>query len=111
MNHKCPVCGYNGLRRPPLNYSICPCCGIEFGYDDIATSHDVLRNEWILNGAKWKSERIPAPDDWSPVTQLLNIGYTATEEDINAMCNTPVKAGANAEENTRKKDKKKEKAA
>ncbi len=31
----CPVCGYPSLQEEPFySYEICPCCGVEFGFDD-----------------------------------------------------------------------------
>ena len=45
----CPVCGYNALHEPAYDrfgcasFEICPCCGIEFGYDDARRSHETLR--------------------------------------------------------------------
>ena len=32
---QCPVCGYDQLPGPPANFSICSCCGTEFGNDDV----------------------------------------------------------------------------
>lgn len=70
----CPVCGYDALRRPPKNYSICPCCGTEFGHDDLEASLEILREEWVSRGMKWFSRRTLPPENWSPVTQILNVG-------------------------------------
>jgi hypothetical protein len=81
MSYICPVCGYNELTEPPENFSICPSCGTEFGYDDDMASHDELRNRWIASGAKWWSIDESPPEFWSPISQLLNIGYVATDSD------------------------------
>lgn len=75
MIYRCPVCGYDRLEKPPTNYSICKSCGTEFGYDDFATSHDELRQQWIGNGMRWYSRRVPPPIGWNPVRQLLSAGY------------------------------------
>ncbi len=73
--HICPVCGYDALRRPPKDHTICPCCGVEFGYDDAGPvsakeMHAALRRRWIDRDAKWHSLRVPRPDDWNPWVQL-----------------------------------------
>jgi hypothetical protein len=70
MMHICPVCGYDRLTDPPLNFSICPSCGTEFGYDDKFASHAELRAKWLLSGPKWWSPVDPCPDDWNPDFQV-----------------------------------------
>lgn len=60
--YTCPVCGYDELNSPPENFSICPSCGTEFGYDDHRKSHAKLRAEWIQNGLEWFDQ--PAPYGW-----------------------------------------------
>jgi len=79
--YTCPVCGYNELPHPPENWMICPCCLTEFGYDDENWGIDALRQEWIQEGAEWRSDMISPPPVWSPVIQLLNIPYEVTNED------------------------------
>jgi hypothetical protein len=72
----CPVCRYAQLREQPYDeygcatYSICPCCGTEFGYDDSIKTHIVLREKWISLGMPWWSTHILPPDGWNPVQQL-----------------------------------------
>jgi hypothetical protein len=72
----CPVCGYAKLKEPPYDeygcatYSICPCCGTEFGYDDSSKTHTSLREKWIALGMPWWSTYISPPDGWSPLQQL-----------------------------------------
>ncbi|CAN5165687.1 hypothetical protein BH11ACT3_BH11ACT3_01020 [soil metagenome] len=79
--YTCPVCGNDALKRPPYDeydgatFSICPCCGIEFGYDDSRSSHSVLREEWIASGMKWWSSRNLAPEGWDPIAQLRRAGF------------------------------------
>ncbi|HEU5088394.1 MAG TPA: hypothetical protein VFT99_13150 [Roseiflexaceae bacterium] len=72
QQHQCPVCGYGGLRESPHahTFEICPCCGIEFGYDDATSSHAELRAEWIAAGAHWWSEYTPPPPNWNAADQL-----------------------------------------
>jgi hypothetical protein len=74
---KCPVCGYNSLRKPPENHEICPSCGTQFGYTDetpepLALAHTRLRRNWISNGARWHSRVVPQPPFWDPWTQLIS---------------------------------------
>jgi len=79
MANLCPACGYDGLFEPPwLNGSpsneICPCCGIQFGYDDALdrpTVYERWRDRWIGDGMKWWSTNgRPQPDGWTPLEQL-----------------------------------------
>lgn len=65
----CPVCGYT-ISFPPRDNNICPCCGIEFGYDDVGVSHVELRNRWIADGHHWWSPNNPSPYGWSASIQL-----------------------------------------
>ena len=74
MRHQCPVCGYSNLEEPPADYSICPCCGVEFGNDDFEVTHEVLRHRWLDSGAHWFSSYTPQPADWNPYLQLLRGG-------------------------------------
>jgi len=70
----CPVCGYSKLDTAPLVYktnnkthysytngaptfTICSCCGTEFGYDDDECSWEDLRAKWIKKGAIWQHKR------------------------------------------------------
>ncbi len=71
MPYQCPVCGYIELPEPPRNFSICPSCGTEFGFDDANVSYADLRRKWILHGAQWFSRaRHPSPG-WNPWMQLI----------------------------------------
>lgn len=70
MSYLCPVCGYPELARPPLDDTICPCCGTHFGYHDFSFTHDELRARWIERGARWFSRTQPAPSLWNPFVQL-----------------------------------------
>jgi len=68
--HICPVCGYDRLTEPPLNFSICPSCGTEFEYDDAFSTHAQLRAAWLRGGAKWWSPVDPQPPNWDPYSQV-----------------------------------------
>ncbi len=81
MMYTCPVCGFNELPYPPEDWMICPCCNTMFGYSDVQWGNDVLRKEWIQTGAKWGSDDISQPEYWSPIQQLLNIGYHVSDSD------------------------------
>lgn len=72
----CPVCKYDQLDEAPYDgygcatYTICPCCGTEFGYDDSSKTHIELRDKWIKNGMKWWSLSVAPPSGWNPKKQL-----------------------------------------
>lgn len=68
--YPCPVCGY-GLSKPATDFTICPSCGVEFGYSDAGISHSELRKEWISFGAPWSSRVEPRPIGWNPWDQLI----------------------------------------
>jgi hypothetical protein len=73
MKHFCPVCGYDSLTRPPIDYLICPCCGTEFGYDDVAHSWDELRSLWVSKGAAWFSKHTQPPQEWDVLNQIARL--------------------------------------
>jgi len=75
VNPFCPVCGYE-LDTPPINHSICPCCGTEFGYQDRGRSYEELRSSWVERGAQWWSPVDPLPANWNSSTQLLRAGFS-----------------------------------
>ena len=72
----CVVCGYDELDEPPYDeygcssFTICPCCGTEFGYDDYSIAHEVLRQRWVASGMKWWSTAVPEPVNFDPIAQL-----------------------------------------
>lgn len=74
--YTCPVCGYDSLRFPPDDYTICPSCGTKFSYSDITKTHSELRSEWLAQGANWQSTVIPAPVGWNAAQQLGNLNST-----------------------------------
>jgi hypothetical protein len=73
MKYTCPVCMFPQLPYPPNNYDICPCCGTEFGNEDVYLTHQQLRERWIAAGAHWFFEN--PPEHWNPWLQLLKAGY------------------------------------
>ena len=75
--HTCPVCGYAQLEFPPEDFTICPSCGTEFGYQDTMKSHEQLRAEWIASGPLWHSRVIRPPAFWNPFDQLIQAGFGA----------------------------------
>ena len=64
----CPVCYFENMPDPPMDYNICPCCGTEFGHDDEALSDAELRSQWLSNGARWFY--MQPPTGWDPWRQL-----------------------------------------
>lgn len=81
MSYTCPVCGWPELSEPPYDesgcasFEICPCCGVEFGYDDAVKgeTHERARARWIAGGMKWWSTSRPAPKDWNAPRQLARL--------------------------------------
>jgi hypothetical protein len=77
----CPVCGYDGLEEPAYDeagcasFEICPCCGIEFGYDDAQKTHNELRNLWLGSGCPWHSLENRPPAGWNAEQQLRAAGF------------------------------------
>ncbi len=72
MKYQCPVCFYDGLPYPPIDYHICLCCGTEFGNDDEEFSNAQLREMWVASGAQWFFRTPPVA--WNPWVQLLQAG-------------------------------------
>jgi DNA-directed RNA polymerase subunit RPC12/RpoP len=98
MAFDCPVCGYRGLRRPPVNYLICSSCGTEFGYQDFAETEDrrrarwkELRAKWVLQDMPWFSRATPPPAEWNPINQLREAGLDVMIEVPLAHAGTSVK--------------------
>lgn len=75
MTDLCPVCGYTELAEPPDNWSICPCCGTEFEYDDFDTDFSELRTRWLAAGAPWFDDQTPIPYGWDAFAQLAAAGF------------------------------------
>jgi hypothetical protein len=82
---ECPVCFYGGLTENPWDedspsFEICPCCGVEFGYDDFsldeterARKQAVLRKLWEAKGFPWFSRSRLAPVDWDPALRKTEV--------------------------------------
>jgi hypothetical protein len=68
----CPVCGFR-MRYPARDWHICPCCGTEFGYEDVGRTYEQLRVAWFERGAHWWSPVEPPPVGWNPIEQLNNL--------------------------------------
>jgi hypothetical protein len=83
--HLCPACGYDlGFQAwtgDSASDEICPCCSIQFGYDDCAggdlnkraDAYRQWREGWIAAGCPWRSKGMKAPDDWDPRDQLSRL--------------------------------------
>jgi len=62
----CRVCGYApadppwGVDGSTPSFEICPCCGVEFGYED-ATPGGVRRYRelWLSTGGRWSDDSAP----------------------------------------------------
>jgi DNA-directed RNA polymerase subunit RPC12/RpoP len=91
MPYTCPVCAYDRMVKPPVNFTICSSCGTEFGYDDAGRSYEELRAEWLNNGALWFSDATPAPDGWNGYLQLLLAGSPLHASPRNTAANTTVR--------------------
>jgi hypothetical protein len=77
--YRCRVCGLR-LADPPWglggrspSYQHCPCCGVEFGYQD-ATPIGVrkYREKWLAAGANWDESK-RRPDHWDLQQQLQQV--------------------------------------
>jgi hypothetical protein len=71
----CPICGYKSLEFPPIDYTICACCGTEFGYDDRVLSHTELTKRWVDNGCPWFDDGEQKPLGWNAYMQLSEGGF------------------------------------
>lgn len=80
MISTCPVCFFDAMPYPPEDYNICPCCGTEFGNDDVEYSYDELRYAWIRNGAHWFFDQSPA--NWSAWAQLARASFGVHAEGV-----------------------------
>jgi hypothetical protein len=60
------------MPYPPTDYDICPCCGTEFGNDDVDRTYGELLIAWIADGTQWFYEQPPA--GWDPWVQLIDGG-------------------------------------
>jgi hypothetical protein len=76
---RCRVCAWRNVVPPwgadgrSPTYDFCPCCGVEFGYQDFsAVGARRFREDWIARGAAWAT---PAarPASWSLDLQLRQV--------------------------------------
>lgn len=73
----CRVCGYK-TPNPPWgedgkkpSYSICPCCGVEFGYEDSTmASIKTYRRKWKEQGYPWFVPDL-MPKNWQANRQYM----------------------------------------
>ncbi|MFA6060323.1 MAG: hypothetical protein WC756_19135 [Taibaiella sp.] len=79
VQHNCRVCGLYiedapwGIDGQCPTYEYCPCCDVEFGYQDYTLeSTKKFRQEWLDNGAKWAMPKIK-PENWDLIEQMKNI--------------------------------------
>lgn len=74
LEQKIPPWGAGGTKP---SFSICPCCGTEFGVDD-ATRESVrrARDRWMKDGYGW-IEEAKKPPGWQPELQLQKLQGTA----------------------------------
>ena len=77
--HECRVCGcYSdsfpwGADGKSPSYQICPCCGVQFGKEDITLeSINEYREKWLGKGGDWfaKEEK---PELWNREEQMKNV--------------------------------------
>ena len=75
----CRICGLDqgypawGEDGETPTYNMCPCCGVEFGYEDafLDTIRD-YRQTWLANGGKWLMPQL-RPEGWNLQEQLRQI--------------------------------------
>jgi len=77
--HNCRVCGLFSEDLPwgengdCPTHEICPCCGVEFGYEDYTVlSTKEYRDLWLLKGAEWFDKSVK-PNSWDKEQQFKNI--------------------------------------
>ena len=77
--HECRVCGCYSLDFPwgedgrSPSYRICPCCGVQFGKEDISLeSIKKYRDEWISKGGIW-FDKSKKTEGWDIVKQMKDI--------------------------------------
>lgn len=81
--HFCRVCGF-WSDDPPWGddgrsptYFFCPCCGVEWGYQDcFPSAAERFRARWLAEGAPWR-HRKELPDGLTTAERLRRIGTRA----------------------------------
>ena len=82
----CLSCGYNVFKDLGVypwdsdlpSDEICPCCGIQFGYQDMSRGkrdeiYAEWRERWTKGGMVWDKGRSKPPKNWNPVEQLKGL--------------------------------------
>ena len=79
MKTVCRICGFDleypiwGEKGDCPTHDICPCCGVEFGYEDSQYNAILkFRKEWMDKGAQWFRTKMK-PKDWDIQKQFRNI--------------------------------------
>jgi hypothetical protein len=77
--YRCRVCGYRNTEPPwgadgqAPTYTFCPCCGVEFGYQDSSPqAARSFRERWLAAGAPW-DEPSARPPRWDVREQLRHV--------------------------------------
>ncbi|TGE28012.1 hypothetical protein [Hymenobacter metallicola] len=75
----CRVCGLDydyspwGPNDDEPDYSICECCGAQFGIDDYTVSGaQAYRRQWLSTGSSWFYPKLQ-PADWQLEEQLAYV--------------------------------------
>lgn len=79
MSRYCQVCGYESAAPPwgeggrCPSFDLCPCCGVEWGYQD-ATAQGIqrFRKVWLATGGAWADSRV-APDGLGLLDRLRRV--------------------------------------
>ena len=84
----CRVCGFLHQESPwgktgmDPDYTICPSCGVEAGYEDSTLEATrKYRSEWLESGAPWFSKSAK-PEGWSLDEQLKHIPASFRDESL-----------------------------
>lgn len=79
-NEFCRVCGYQPTEPPwgddgrTPSFDYCPCCGVEWGYQDSSPDGiERFRTAWLKNGAPWHDVK-QQPDGLDLADRLRRIG-------------------------------------
>lgn len=66
---RCRVCGFLESSQPwgaagrSPDFFICPCCGVEHGYEDATHISGLAdRQRWLFEGAKWHTAKSRPPE-------------------------------------------------
>jgi len=76
----CRVCGYRDDEPPwgadgrTPSFALCPCCGVEWGYQDSSqTGVARFREAWLAAGAPWRDPLV-GPDGLTTEARLQRLG-------------------------------------